>query len=213
MRKQVKVWLCCLTFVFAVSFYTVLAYASSTSSAQDLTGTGGNVNGLTASEVQRILDEQSKAAMAASSKASSAPSSRIASSSRRASSFSSSGNGDSSSVSSGDTSGGVSSGLASDPAESNWGSSNEISLPSVGSVEEENPLSSVIVNPQQNQQMSLIGIISWICILLGVVVVLAVVFSNRRPPRGGSGRKRYCRQNRSNKKHLLNDKYYRHMRY
>lgn len=209
MRKQMRVWLCCLTFVVAVSFYTVSAYASSTASAQDPSGTGGNTNGLTASEVQKILDEQAKGSSSvASSKPSSSPSSQNASSSKRAFSSRNSQSGVSSGDSSGETSGELSSGT-----EASQETSGEISLPSVGSVPEDNPLSSVIVNPQENQQTKLIGIISWVCIVLGVIVVLAVVFSNRRPPRGGSGRKRYHRPNQSKKKHLLNDKYYRHMRY
>jgi hypothetical protein len=90
--------------------------------------------------------------------------------------------------------------------------SSEIVLPSVGSIQEENPLSSVTVDTATNKKMNWIGIISWICIALGVIVVLIVVFSNRRPP-SGPGRKRYRRPNRSRKKHLLNDKYYRNIRY
>lgn len=56
--------------------------------------------------------------------------------------------------------------------------------------------------------MKLIGILSWACIALGVIVVLIVVLSNRRPPRG-PGRSRYHKPKRSSKKRLLNDKYYR----
>jgi hypothetical protein len=90
--------------------------------------------------------------------------------------------------------------------------SSEIMLPSVGSVQENNPLSSVAVDKTENQKMNWIGIISWVCIALGVIVVLIVVFSNRRPP-NGPGRKRYRRPNRSHKKRLLNDKYYRNIKY
>ena len=89
----------------------------------------------------------------------------------------------------------------------------EIVLPSVASVEEENPLNSLIVDKTAEKKMNWIGIFSWACIILGVVVVLLVVFSNRRPPRGGSGRKRYHKPKRSKKKRLLNDKYYRNFRY
>lgn len=91
--------------------------------------------------------------------------------------------------------------------------SSEIILPSVDSVTENNPLSSVIVDTAANQKMNWIGIISWGCIALGVILVLIVVLSNRRPPRGGPGRKRYRRPNRSHKKRLLNDKYYRNMKF
>ena len=91
--------------------------------------------------------------------------------------------------------------------------SSEIVLPSVASVEEENPLNSLIVDKTAEKKMNWIGIFSWACIILGVVVVLLVVFSNRRPPRGGPGRKRYHRPKRSKKKRLLNDKYYRDFRY
>jgi hypothetical protein len=91
--------------------------------------------------------------------------------------------------------------------------SSEIVLPSVGSVEDNNPLSSVIIDAAANKKMNWIGIISWVCIALGVMVVLIVVFSNRRPPSGGSGRKRYRRPSRTHKKRLLNDKYYRNMKF
>jgi hypothetical protein len=75
----------------------------------------------------------------------------------------------------------------------------------VGSVVEQDPLSSA-VEPDTGKK-TLIGVLSWACILLGVLVVLIVVLSNRRPPRG-PGRKRYRRPRRGGK-HLLNDRYYR----
>ena len=87
-------------------------------------------------------------------------------------------------------------------------SSSEISLPSVASVSEANPLASAGGNSTRG--MTWIGILSWACIVLGVIVVLIVVFSNRRPPRG-MGRKRYRKPRRSRKKRLLNDKYYRNI--
>ena len=86
--------------------------------------------------------------------------------------------------------------------------SSAISLPSVGSVPENNPLSSVVNNTEASHRMNWIGILSWACIVLGIVVVLIVVLSNRRPPRG-MGRRRYRRPKRTGKKRLLNDKYYR----
>lgn len=86
--------------------------------------------------------------------------------------------------------------------------SSEIVLPSVGSIAENNPLSSAVQENGNQNKMNLIGVLSLACIALGVLVVLVVVFSNRRPPRG-PGRKRYRRPKRSNRKRLLGDKYYR----
>lgn len=86
--------------------------------------------------------------------------------------------------------------------------SSEISLPSVESVSDTDPLDSVVTNKETSHRLNWIGILSWACIALGIIVVLIVVFSNRRPPRG-MGRKRYRRPKRSRKKRLLNDKYYR----
>lgn len=102
---------------------------------------------------------------------------------------------------------------------SGWGSSDlvssesieaqsTISLPGVGSVVENDPLSSAITNLAQAHRMNVQGLLAWACIALGVFVVLIVVLSNRRPPRG-PGRKRYRRQKRNSGKHLLNDRYYR----
>lgn len=85
-----------------------------------------------------------------------------------------------------------------------------ISLPSVGSLLENDPTSSVVDNSNVNEKTRWIGFISWACIILGILVILIVVLSNRRPPRG-SGRKRYRSPKRSSKKHLLNDKYYRNI--
>ncbi len=84
---------------------------------------------------------------------------------------------------------------------------NSISLPGVGSVAENDPLSSAITNPEQTHKMNVQGLLAWACIALGVLVVLIVVLSNRRPPRG-PGRKRYRRQKHGSGKHLLNDRYY-----
>lgn len=88
--------------------------------------------------------------------------------------------------------------------------SSNISLPSVDSVSEDDPLNSVVTHTASSRRLNWIGILSWGCIALGVIVVLIVVFSNRRPPRG-MGRKRYRRPKRSRKKKLLNDKYYRNI--
>lgn len=87
--------------------------------------------------------------------------------------------------------------------------SSAISLPSVDSIVENDPFNSAAAGPS-NKKMNLYGILSWACIGLGVLVVLIVVLSNRRPPRG-PGRKRYRRPKRSTKKRLLNDRYYRNL--
>lgn len=92
--------------------------------------------------------------------------------------------------------------------------SSQIVLPSVGSIAEDSPLNSMAVEASSNSGINWLGIASWALIALGVLVVILVVFSNRRPPTGGPGRKRYHRKPaRSKKKHLLNDKYYRNIRY
>ncbi len=88
--------------------------------------------------------------------------------------------------------------------------SDVISLPEVDSIPERDPLSSAAARPGDMQQAKLVGILSWVCIGLGILVVLIVVLSNGRPPRG-PGRKRYRRPKRSRKKHLLNDRYYRNL--
>lgn len=111
----------------------------------------------------------------------------------------------SSDVSSGTGSDGFLGGVSSDVSDSSG-----ILLPSVDSVSEPDPLSSVVTHTEASHKMNWIGLLAWACIALGVIVVLVVVFSNRRPPRG-MGRKRYRRPKRSRKKKLLNDKYYRNI--
>lgn len=89
-----------------------------------------------------------------------------------------------------------------------------IILPTV-SVESENDgqlVDSKNIPVVNNRKTNWIGIAAWICIGVGVLVVLLVVLSNRRPPRGGNGRKRYRRPRRA-KRRLLNDRYYRHIKY
>lgn len=81
-----------------------------------------------------------------------------------------------------------------------------ISLPEAGVVSENDPLASAA--DVSSKKMTQIGLLAWVCIALGVLVVLIVILSNRRPPRG-RGRSRYHRPNRGGGKHLLNDKYYR----
>ncbi len=93
----------------------------------------------------------------------------------------------------------------------------ERSLPDVGEVSVAGDLIASGVEVQSESRVNLVGVISWVCIALGVIVVVVVLLSTaRKPPRGGgSGRKRYRRKpaKRSRKKHLLNDKYYRNLRY
>lgn len=88
-------------------------------------------------------------------------------------------------------------------------SSSGVLLPSVGSISEVDPLASATENRVLSKRMNLYGILAWACIILGIVVILTVVLSNRFPPRG-SGRSRYHRGKRRSK-HLLSDKYYHHI--
>ena len=76
----------------------------------------------------------------------------------------------------------------------------------------ENLLLKIVDNPVNAvAQGNYIGILAWVCIGLGVAVVLLVLLSNRRGPRGGGGRKRYQRSKtpRRKKGKLLSDRYYR----
>lgn len=108
-----------------------------------------------------------------------------------------------SSGNSSEVSGGIAGEISSEP------SSSEISLPEVSS-SQDSALNSAAGQTGDTGRLNWIGIVAWVCIALGVLVVLIVVFSNRRPPRG-MGRKRYRRPRRSRKKRLLNDKYYRNI--
>ena len=193
MNQHKKVWLLLFILTFMFSCVSVTALATE----------------ITPEQVQKIIDQQAAASRAAMSAASStAP---VVSSKKPAVSRVY----HSSQVSSGDfsqQSSGVSSEISSSSDNSSEQSS-EIVLPSVASVEENNPLSSVMVDSAANRNMKWIGILSWACIALGVIVIVIVVLSNRRPPRGGPGRKRYRRPGKTNKKRLLNEKYYRHTKY
>ncbi len=86
-------------------------------------------------------------------------------------------------------------------------SSGVISLPAAGTVSENDPFASASTGVPSTL-MNRYGILAWVCIGLGVLVVLIVILSNRRPPRG-PGRSRYHRPKRGGGKHLLSDKYYR----
>lgn len=125
-------------------------------------------------------------------------------------------------VSSGQPLGGVSSASSSESS-GPWGalgesalsstspSSKAVSLPSVGEVSVAGELIASGTEVTPESKLNWIGIVSWVCIALGVIVVIVVLFSTiRRPPRNGPGRKRYrSKPFRSKKKRLLNDKYYR----
>lgn len=191
MNQHKKAFLLFFLFTFLVVCCSVTAFATEISSNQTDTQ-GGQVI------TPEMFEQHLAASKAAMSKASSTSSTA---SSRRAVNRVSSSSSDSSTFSSEDTSSIISS-----------EESSEIVLPSVGSIVENNPLSSVVRDTEATRRMNWIGVISWACIALGVIVVLIVVFSNRRPPNGGPGRKRYRRPSRSRKKRLLNDKYYRNMR-
>lgn len=184
MKRRRKVSLLLLIILFIFSCYSVSAFATV----------------ITPEQVEQIIQQQQAASKGQSSVPAVSSRKSTGSSSKTYSSALSS-------EPSSNVSGAVSSAISSE------NTSSEIVLPSVGSIAEDNPLSSLIVNTKQDQKMKWIGIISWVCIILGVFVVLIVVLSNRRPPRGGSGRKRYRRPSRSNKKRLLNDKYYRNIKY
>ena len=89
-------------------------------------------------------------------------------------------------------------------------------MPEVGSKVYSIPdlLGSGVEVTKVDQRTKILGILAWVLIALGIVIVLVVLFSNNR--RGGGprnknvGRKRYHRRNRrTGKKHLLDDKYYR----
>ncbi len=192
MNQHRKIWFSVFLLIFMFSLYSVTALATE----------------ITPEQVEQILNQQSsQAPLQSASTVSSKPavSSKRPVTSRKpvSSGIFSEASGDVS----GDDFGDVSGGTFSSGEESGG-----IVLPSVDSIEENNPLSSVIVDTAANKKMNWIGILSWVCIALGIAVVLIVVFSNRRPPRGG-GRKRYRRPNRPHKKRLLNDKYYRNLKY
>ena len=71
--------------------------------------------------------------------------------------------------------------------------SSGIRLPSVAEVSGAGVLSAP-VSDDDNDQINWLGIISWVCIGIGILIVVVVILSNRRPPRSGYGRTRYKRQ-------------------
>lgn len=198
-----------LLVLFLFCYASINSFAVSSSTPQTSTPPAGDKNSSQAPKPNSTPETvsstpapppSSKPAAAASSKPESkaAPSPSAAPSSKRAyrqtATFS---------ASSADASSVVSSAITSSAPESGT-----ISLPGVGSVAENDPLQSAAGDKGSSNHMKLIGMLSWACIGLGILVILIVVLSNHRPPRG-PGRSRYHRTKRSNKKHLLNDKYYR----
>jgi hypothetical protein len=70
------------------------------------------------------------------------------------------------------------------------------------------------VSQQGNGPDRRLGILAWVCIGAGVVIMLLVLFTGgKKNIRRTVGRKRYRNGAfRSKKKHLLDDKYYRNNR-
>ncbi len=88
--------------------------------------------------------------------------------------------------------------------------SSGIRLPSVDSVSSDLGLNPEIVD---NSRMNWMGLLAWGAIAVFVLGVAVVLLMNRRPPSGGSGRKRYHQPSRKRgKKRLLPDRYYRGIR-
>ena len=89
--------------------------------------------------------------------------------------------------------------------------SSEISLPEVSVDSEAAGIISkgTDVTPSNTTQTWL-GVVFWICIAIGIVVIVA---ATRKPPKGGTGKKRYERKPMTPKgKRILNEKYYRNIK-
>lgn len=100
-------------------------------------------------------------------------------------------------------------------ASSEESSSSTISLPDVDSMDLSIPqlIGSGVEEPTENN--SLLGILAWVLIGVGILIVLIVLFTSAKSgSRKSVGRKRYHRGTyKSKKKHLLDDKYYRKNKY
>ncbi len=58
------------------------------------------------------------------------------------------------------------------------------------------------------------GIVSWVCVVVGVLTVIIVILSNKSGYYGGSGKQRYDEGNKiTGQKRLLNDDYYTNRKY
>lgn len=67
----------------------------------------------------------------------------------------------------------------------------------------------VRVEKEKKPESFLYGIVSWICVIVGVLVVVVVLISNKTTYYGGNGKQRYDEGDRiTGQKHLLNDDYY-----
>lgn len=89
--------------------------------------------------------------------------------------------------------------------------SSDLLSSSLDVLDENAGISGDVENPD-NSRMNLLGILAWVCIGLGVLVVIIVLLSNRTGNRT-TGRRRYQRRPvRRKKKHLLSDKYYSNYR-
>lgn len=94
--------------------------------------------------------------------------------------------------------------------------SSAISMPDVDSADISVPQllgSGVYVNPLNDKNV-LLGVIAWVCIGLGIIIVLVVLFSSKKNAHRSMGRKRYHRKSlKTHKKRLLDDKYYNRRKY
>ncbi len=93
--------------------------------------------------------------------------------------------------------------------------SSDISLPEVSVDSEAARIISkgTHVTPSNTTQTWL-GVVFWICIAIGIlIVVVVIVAATRKPPKGGTGKKRYERKPMTPKgKRILNEKYYRNIK-
>lgn len=65
-----------------------------------------------------------------------------------------------------------------------------------------------------NTMQTLLGIVFWVCIVIGILVVVVVIVAGaRKSPKGGLGKKRYERKPMTPKgKRILNERYYRNIK-
>lgn len=69
----------------------------------------------------------------------------------------------------------------------------------------------VAVNKDKKPGDLTYGYVSWACVIIGVLVVVIVLISNKTQSRGGNGKHRYDEGNKiTGQKRLLNDDYYNH---
>lgn len=93
--------------------------------------------------------------------------------------------------------------------------SSEILLPEVSVDSEAAGIISKGTNvTPSNTTQTWLGIAFWICIAIGIlIIVVVIVAATRKPPKGGTGKKRYERRPMTPKgKRILNEKYYRNIK-